>query len=362
MRLLTQYCIPMQDLLILREMQPLNRAPRAGGAHFLSIADLEPAAIEQVLDDAADLRAVGGVAPFGRFPLAGRSVAMLFDKPSLRTRVSFEVGIAKLGGITTTLTGADVGLGSREPMSDMGRTLARYVDAVVVRMLSHELLAELAENSDVPVINALTAWEHPCQALADLLTLRAHLGGLAGRQLVYVGDGNNVCHSLLLGGASVGLNVRVATPAGHEPSPGIIDAALDLAAASGSTIEVLDDPQAAVEGADAVYTDVWASMGAEHEADARRRAFAGFRLTENLLAPVPDALVMHCLPAHRGEEIDAEVIDGPRSVAFDQAENRLYVQQATLLHLLAASRGPRSVRLAGQMELALVGGARRSSA
>jgi ornithine carbamoyltransferase len=349
----------MQDLRILREMQTLGRAPRAGGAHFLSIADLEPAVIEQTLDDAADLKAAGGVAPFGRFPLAGKSVAMLFDKPSLRTRVSFEVGVAKLGGITTTLTGADVGLGSREPMSDMARTLSRYVDAVVVRMLSHELLTELAQNSDVPVINALTAWEHPCQALADLLTLREHLGGFAGRLLVYVGDGNNVCHSLLLGGASVGLNVRVAAPAGHQPAGEVVEAARELAGSTGALIEVVDDPQAAVEGADAVYTDVWASMGAEHEADARRRAFYGFRLTENLLAPVPDALVMHCLPAHRGEEIDAEVIDGPRSVAFDQAENRLYVQQATLLHLLAASRGARSLR--GQMELALVGGARRSS-
>jgi ornithine carbamoyltransferase len=198
--------------------------------------------------------------------------------------------------------------------------------------------------------------------LADLLTLREHLGGLAGRQLVYIGDGNNVCHSLLLGGASVGLNVRVATPAGHEPAGEVVEASRELARSTGALIEVVDDPQAAVEGADAVYTDVWASMGAEHEAAARRRAFAGFRLTENLLAPVPDALVMHCLPAHRGEEIDGEVIDGPRSVAFDQAENRLYVQQATLLHLLAAARGGHSVRLAGQMELALVGGARRSSA
>jgi ornithine carbamoyltransferase len=233
---------------------------------------------------------------------------------------------------------------------------------VVVRILSHELLTELAEHSDVPVINALTAWEHPCQALADLLTLREHLGAFAGRQLVYVGDGNNVCHSLLLGGASVGLNVRVASPAGHMPAPAIVEAATELAGQTGAVIEVVDDPLVAVQGADAVYTDVWASMGAEHEAAARRREFAGFRLTENLLARSPDALVMHCLPAHRGEEIDAEVIDGPRSVAFDQAENRLYVQQATLLHLLAASRGARSVRLAGQMELALVGGARRSSA
>ncbi len=320
------------------------------------MADLAPAAIEQVLDDAATLKANSGMAPLGRLPLAGRAVAMLFDKPSLRTRVSFEVGVAKLGGVTTTLTGQDVGLGSREPVTDMARTLSRYVDAVVVRILSHELLTELADASDAPVINALTEWEHPCQALADLLTLREHLGGLAGRRLVYVGDGNNVCHSLLLGGAAVGLHVRVASPPGHEPATEVLDDALALARESGAAIEVIHDPKVAVEGADAVYTDVWASMGSEHEAAARRRSFAGFRVTHELLAPAPDALVMHCLPAHRGEEIDAEVIDGPRSVAFDQAENRLYVQQAALLHLLAAARAGRTLRFAGQMELALAGG------
>jgi ornithine carbamoyltransferase len=349
----------MQDPLILPGMKPVTRVPRAGGTHLLSVSDLDPQALDQVLEDALQLKSGGGSAPLGRYPLAGRAVAMLFDKPSLRTRVSFEVGVAKLGGTTTTLTGNDVGLGSREPVSDMARTLSRYVDAVVVRILSHETLTELADASDVPVINALTEWEHPCQALADLLTLREHLGGFTGRQLVYVGDGNNVCHSLLLGGASVGLNVRVASPAGHEPAEAIVDSALELATDSGSTIEVVSDPRAAVEGADAVYTDVWASMGSEHEAADRRRAFAGFRVTEELLEPVPAALVMHCLPAHRGEEIDGEVIDGPRSVAFDQAENRLYVQQAALLHLIAASRGARSRRLAGQLEFALAGGAAR---
>lgn len=335
-------------------MKPIPGAPRAGGAHLLSLADLDAGSLEAVLERAADLKSGGGFAGPGRQPLAGRSVALIFDKPSLRTRVSFEVGIAKLGGITTTLTGGEVGLGTREPVEDIGRTLSGYVDAVVVRMLDHEGLAALAGASSVPVINALTSWEHPCQALADLLTLRERLGSLAGRQLVYVGDGNNVCHSLLLGGAALGLSVRVASPAGHEPLAQVLDHATALARESGARIEVMHDPQAAIEGADAVYTDVWASMGSEHEAADRRRAFAGFRVTEKLLEPSPRALVMHCLPARRGEEIDARLIDGPHSVAFDQAENRLYVQQAVLLHLLEATRaGLRSLPFAGQLELAL---------
>jgi len=322
-------------------MMPISGAPRAGGAHLLSISDFDPLDLEQVLDEAVELKAGKGTPALGRLPLAGKAVALLFDKPSLRTRVSFEVGVAKLGGITSTLTGHDVGLGSREPVEDMARTLARYVDAIVVRMLSHESLAELAAASDVPVINALTAFEHPCQALADLLTLRERLGSLAGRQLVYVGDGNNVCHSLLLGGAALGLHVRVAAPVGHEPQSAVVDEAAQLARQSGAHIEIVHDPRAAVAGADAVYTDVWASMGSEHEAAERRQAFAGFRLTRELLSGAPDALVMHCLPAHRGEEIDADVLEGPRSVAFDQAENRLYVQQAALLQLLSVSQAGR---------------------
>ena len=343
-------------------MQTITRAPGAAGAHLLSIADVDARALERLLDEAAELASAGGFAALGRQPLAGKSVALIFDKPSLRTRVSFEVGIAKLGGITTTLTGGEVGLGSREPVEDIGRTLTRYVDAIVVRMLDHAGLEALAGAADVPVINALTAHEHPCQALADLLTLRQRLGSLAGRQLVYVGDGNNVCHSLLLGGAALGLHVRVATPSGHEPQAAVVDHALQLGRDSGARIELVHDPQSAVVGADAVYTDVWASMGSEHEAAQRRRVFAGYRLTYALLAGAPDALVMHCLPAHRGEEIDADVLEGPRSLAFEQAENRLYVQQAVLLELMANQR-PDLHRLPvpAQMELALLrGGAAKS--
>ncbi len=314
-------------------------APLADAAHLLSIADLHAGEIEHVLDDALALKATqhGGPGPAG--PLAGKHVALVFDKPSLRTRVSFEVGIHRLGGGTTTMSGADVGLGSREPLPDIARTLSRYVDAIVVRMLSHEGLAELAAAAEVPVVNALTGHEHPCQALADLLTLREHLDDLRGRQLVYVGDGNNVCHSLLLGGASVGLNVRVASPPGHEPDAGVVGRARALARTSGARIEIVQDPASAVIGADAVYTDVWASMGAEDQAAERRRRFAGFRVTAELLRSAPDALVMHCLPAHRGDEIDGDVIDGPRSVVFDQAENRVHAQQAVLLHLLRRRGG-----------------------
>jgi ornithine carbamoyltransferase len=310
---------------------------RSDVPHLLSITDLDGDAIADVIDHALELKSRP---PLDGRPglLANRSVALLFDKPSLRTRVSFEIGIQRLGGHTTSLSGAEIGLGSREPLADIARTLSRYVDGIVVRMLSHEGLTELATAATVPVVNALSAVEHPCQALADLLTLREHLGPLAGRTLAYVGDGNNVCHSLLLAGAAVGMTVRVAAPRGYEPDPAIVAQAAHTARRNGSLIEIVHDPVEAVRGADAIYTDVWASMGEEHEAAERRRAFAGFRVTEELAAASPDALVMHCLPAHRGDEIDADVIDGPRSVVFDQAENRLFAQQAVLVRLLNARR------------------------
>jgi ornithine carbamoyltransferase len=310
---------------------------RSDVPHLLSIADLDGDAIADVIDHALELKS-RPVADARPQLLAHKAVALLFDKQSLRTRVSFEIGIQRLGGLTTSLSGAEIGLGSREPLADIARTLSRYVDAIVIRMLSHESMAELAAASTVPVVNALSSLEHPCQALADLLTLREHLGPLAGRKLAYVGDGNNVCHSLLLAGAAVGLTVRVAAPRGYEPDPAIVAQAAHTARRNGSLIEIVHDPVDAVRGADAVYTDVWASMGEEDEAAERRRAFAGFRVTEELVAVAPDALVMHCLPAHRGDEIDAAVIDGPRSVVFDQAENRLWAQQAVLVQLMNARR------------------------
>jgi ornithine carbamoyltransferase len=232
--------------------------PRATGqADLLSIADLGPEGIADVMDHALVLKSQAAAAVAVTRPLAGRHAALLFYKPSLRTRVSFEVGVHRLGGTTTMMSASDVGLGSREPIGDIARTLSRYVDVIVARVHSHDDLVELAAGADVPVINALSAWEHPCQALADLVTLQEQLGGLAGHTLAYVGDGNNVCHSLLLGGAAVGLNIRVATPAGYEPDPAIVDEARLLAHASGSHLELGHDPVAAVHGADAVYTDVW---------------------------------------------------------------------------------------------------------
>ena len=339
---------------------PIPAALRGDVPHLLSIADLDGAAITDVIEHALVLKTL---APgHGRAPLlAGRWVALVFDKPSLRTKVSFEVGIQRLGGGTTTLAGSEIGLGSREPLADIARTLSRYVDAIVIRMLSHEGLTELAAASTVPVINALSELEHPCQALADLLTLREEFGTLEGLRLAYIGDGNNVCHSLLLAGAAVGLDVRVATPRGYEPNQAIVDQATHFARRTGAQVEIGNDAAIAVRGADAVYTDVWASMGSEHEADARRRAFAGFRVTADLFEEAPGALVMHCLPAHRGEEIDAEVIDGPQSVVFDQAENRLHAQQALLVHLLNARRaGIPARRVGGLRASQLVAGLPRS--
>ncbi len=304
-------------------------APR----HFLSSADLDAVGLERILSSAAALRKQRTV---GRLPqpLAGRHVALLFEKPSLRTRVTFDVGVAALGGHALYLGPDEVGIGRRETAADIGRNLSRWVDAIVVRTFAHETLVELAQAASVPVVNALTGREHPCQALADLLTLRQHLGDLRGRTLTFVGDGNNVCHSLLLTGALAGMRVRVATPPGYEPDAGVVRRAAQLARRAGGVVEVGTEPRAAVDGADAVYTDAWASMGAEAEADLRRLRFAGFAVDAALLAGAPGALVMHCLPAHRGEEISNEALDGPQSVVLDQAENRLYVQQALLVELL----------------------------
>lgn len=311
------------------ELAPATPPPR----HLLSSGDLDPAGLERILDAASALREQRAI---GRLPqpLAGRQVALLFEKPSLRTRVTFDVGIAALGGHALYLGPDEVGIGRRETASDIGRNLSRWVDAIVLRTFSHATLTELARAASVPVVNALTDHEHPCQALADLLTLRQRLGELRGRTLAFVGDGNNVCHSLLLSGALAGLRVRVATPQGYAPDASVVREAETLARRAGGAIEVGTDPRAAVRGADAVYTDAWTSMGAEAEADLRRLRFAGFRVDAGLLAAAPEALVMHCLPAHRGEEISDEALDGPRSVVLDQAENRLYVQQALLVDLL----------------------------
>ena len=310
---------------------------------LLGILDLAPDEVVALLDDAARLRAARPALVAGGPPdttLRGRTVALLFEKPSTRTRVSFEVAVAELGGTPLPLSGAELQLGRGETVEDTGRVLGRYVQGLVVRTFGQGRLRALAEHGGVPVVNALTDAEHPCQALADLLTVRDEFGSFEGRTLTYVGDGNNVAHSLLLAAASVGLGVRVAHPAGYAPDPAVVADARDRAAAHGSEVTVTDDPLAAARGADALYTDVWTSMGQEEESVRRLRDFAGFQLDARLLAAAADgAVVLHCLPAHRGEEISAEVLDGPASRVLDQAENRLHVQKAVLAALIGGA-GP----------------------
>jgi ornithine carbamoyltransferase len=315
---------------------PTQRLRAAPPRHLLSSEDLEPLGLARLLDRAELLRSERRRIGPSR-PLEGRQVALLFEKPSLRTRVSFEVAVTSLGGHAIALGPDEVGLGRRETPADVARNLSRLVDAIVLRTFAHGALLEMARASSVPVVNALTDDEHPCQALADLMTLRRRFGRLTGLRLAYVGDGNNVAHSLMLAGALAGLDVRVATPEGYGPDPAVVERARALAARHRAWISVGTDPNEAVAAADAVYTDVWASMGREDEADERRTRFAGFEVTEALLAnAAPHVAAMHCMPAHRGEEIAGTVLDGPRSLALEQAENRRYVQEAVLIELLAA--------------------------
>ncbi len=267
--------------------------------------------------------------------LRGKQVAVIFEKPSTRTRVSFEVAISSMGGHSVILLASDLQLGRGETIEDTGRVLSRYVDAVVVRTFGQERLEALASTADVPVVNALSDYEHPCQTLADLLTIQERIGDPRGRTLTYLGDGNNVAHSLLLGGAKVGMRVRVATPPGFEPIPQVVERANEIGEETGGAAEVTNDPKTAAEGADVLYTDVWASMGQEEEHSERVLVFTPYRLDEAAVERASDdVLVLHCLPAHRGEEITDEVIDGPRSAVWDQAENRLHTQKALLAWLL----------------------------
>ncbi|HEX6261478.1 MAG TPA: ornithine carbamoyltransferase [Actinomycetota bacterium] len=300
--------------------------------HFLSMDDLTAEELQGLLDLSRKVKA----SPEDHAAaLGGRAVGMIFEKPSTRTRVSFEVGIAMMGGHPLALSSSELQLGRGETIEDTGRVLSRYLDAVVLRTFGQERLEALASTSTVPVVNALSDLEHPCQCLADLLTVLEQKGELAGQTLAYLGDGNNVAHSLLLGGAKVGMHVRVATPAGYEPIPQIVERAAEIATVTGGSVQVTADPIAAATKADVLYTDVWASMGQEAEATERVLVFAPYRLDgEKVAVAAEDVVVLHCLPAHRGEEITDEVIDGPHSVVWDQAENRLHAQKALLLRLL----------------------------
>jgi ornithine carbamoyltransferase len=297
--------------------------------HLLSSADLSGEEFSFLLEVAAALKAKP------QRLLEGRQLALVFEKPSLRTRVSFQVGMRHLGGETIYLGPQEVGLGEREPIKDVARALSRYVDIVAVRTFEQEIIEEYAEYSTVPVINALTIAEHPCQALADLLTLKEKWGALEGRSIAFVGDGNNVAASLVLTAASLGMDVRIASPRGYMLPETVVSEASVRAERSGGRLAFVVDPAEAVSGADAVYTDVWASMGQERESERRRIDFNGYQLNAGLVeAAAPDALIMHDLPAHRGDEITDEVIESERSIIFDQAENRVWAQAAVVAFLL----------------------------
>ncbi len=311
------------------------------GRDFLSVADFSAAEVERVFATATALKSEfrdgrRHAVP----PLAGRTLAMLFQKPSLRTRVTFEAGMAQLGGHAIYLTN-DVVLGARESVRDVARNLDRFVDGIVVRTGPQEVVLELAAQAEIPVINGLSLREHPCQALADVFTIGERFGDVRGVSLAFVGDGNNVYHSLALLGAALGMEIRLAHPPGYAPNERIVARARELAAASGGRLVFGEDPVEIVRGAQVVYTDAWTSMGQEAEAEERRDAFAGFQVDDALLdAAGPDVVAMHCLPAHRGEEITSSVMDGPRSLIFDQSENRLHVQKALLVEVLAGEDHP----------------------
>ena len=301
---------------------------------LLSIRDLTASEIDGLFDLAADLKAQQrkGVA---HLLLTGKTLGMIFEKPSLRTRVTFEVGMAQLGGRAIYLAPTDIQLGKRETVKDVAKNLERWVDGIMARTFTHQTVEQLARHAAVPVINGLSDLTHPCQILADLFTLREKRGPLRGVKVAYIGDGNNVCHSWLYGAAKTAIDLNVACPKRYEPDADVVAFARQEAEASGGRITLLDDARAAAAGADVLYTDVWTSMGQESEAAKRRRDFQGFQVDTALLGLAkPDVLVMHCLPAHRGEEITDEVLDGPRSIVYDEAENRLHVQKAILVTLL----------------------------
>lgn len=297
---------------------------------FLSVADLSREELYRVLDRASIIKREIKRGE-RRTELVGKTVALLFQKPSLRTRVSFEQGIRQLGGDSLYLSPAEVGLGKRESVSDVARVLSRYVDCIVARVNLHDDLVEMTRYATVPVVNALSEKSHPCQLLADLLTIREKRDALYNQVVAYIGDGNNVANSLILGSAKMGIHLRIACPEGYEPLQSYVEMSAADREATGGTFAIVRRPAEAAEGADVLYTDVWTSMGQEGESEARLEAFQGFCVDAALLRLAkPDAIVMHDLPAHRGEEISGEVLDGPQSVVFDQAENRLHAQKGLL--------------------------------
>jgi ornithine carbamoyltransferase len=303
--------------------------------HLVSVEQLSTMEVRDLLDLAVELKdewRKGGNRPV----LAGKTLGMVFQKPSLRTRVSFEVGMSQLGGRAMYLSPQEIQLGQRESVADVARVLSRFVDGIMARVFDHADIEGLAAYASVPVINGLSDYVHPCQGLSDMLTIHEKRGCLQGLVLAYVGDGNNVAHSLLFAGSKVGTEVRVSTPSGYEPSDEVVSKATEFARETGGRVVLDADPRSAVSGADVIYTDTWASMGQEDEREARLPLFQPYQVNEELLSLAkPDALVMHCLPAHRGEEITDDVIGGPQSAVLDQAENRMHLQKAILVTLMA---------------------------
>lgn len=316
-------------------METLKTEPKLKGRDCLTLQEFSPDEVSYILGFARGLKSKLKSGEQGEPLLPGKNLAMIFQKPSTRTRVSFEVAMRQLGGSALNLRGDELQLGRGETIGDTARVLSRYVDGIMARVYAHSDIEELAEHAEVPVINGLSDLHHPCQILADLLTIWEKRGELKKQKLVYLGDGNNVCNSLLIGCSMMGMEMVAATPSQHKPDPGIVKAAEGLAAKHGGKVQLTSDPSTAAEGADVLYTDVWVSMGQEKEQEERMRLFPPFQLNAKLLKRAkPNALVMHCLPAHRGQEISADVIDGPNSAVWAQAENRLHAQKALLALLL----------------------------
>jgi ornithine carbamoyltransferase len=323
---------PQSTVAVQKDPDILAAAARLAGEDLCSISDLSSAEVRAILKLGHDVKR--NPRDY-RHALDAKQMVLMFEKASLRTRLSFEAGINTMGGNAIFVDHTSSPLGEREAIADVARNVERWVDVIVLRTYAHDTITEMAANSRVPIINALSDFEHPCQALADFMTLQEHFGSVAGMNFTYLGDGNNVCHSLMLAGAQLGANVTVATPRGYSPDIEIVTVARDMAQANGCEVRLLQDPQAAVENADAVYTDVCVSMGFEHESTKRAPIFRPFQVNETLMGKAAGhAVFMHCLPARRNAEVTDAVLDGPQSIVFDQAENRMHAQKALLLLLL----------------------------
>ncbi|MFC1853381.1 ornithine carbamoyltransferase [candidate division CSSED10-310 bacterium] len=300
------------------------------GKSLTTLLDWTPEEILQILDTASDLKRKNTIKEAHPL-LAGKSLAMIFQKPSLRTRVSFEVGMSQLGGSVLYLAPADIKLGERETTEDIAQVLSRYIDGIMARVFGHQIIVDLARYATVPVINGLSDFAHPCQILGDFLTIKEKLGRLAGVKIAYLGDGNNVANSLIFGSAQLGLNIAIASPPGFEPNNEVLQKVEPLFKKKGVTLQVTNEPREAVKSADVIYTDVWASMGQEAERQKRIKIFQGFQVNHDLIADGPDDFIfLHCLPAHYGEEVTDEMAKDPRSFIYDQAENRMHAQKAVL--------------------------------